>query len=390
VNFTEPFSAWAGPRAPRLLLLGEAFGASEDLHKAPFVGASGKELVRMLGDAGVGAGREYDAMKSGLFDGDERFLTLRGEWLRACGLAMTNVFNLRPRENKLESLCAPEGNGLTFAGRTLGPLVRSPRHLYMAPAFLPHLARLQGEVRAARPNLVVALGAGALWGLGAALGQGGGALSDVRGTVHPGPPKHLPTYHPAGVLRQWSWRTIAVADLVKAWRESTTPEFTRPSRHVIINPELEDIHQWLTSLKSSPSKQVLSCDIETKAGQITSIGFAKSKEESIVIPFVVTGEGIFRNYWMTSHDEVSARRLVREILATPLPKLFQNGLYDIQWLLREGFAVRNVAEDTMLLHHAIHPEMRKGLGFLGSLYTNEPAWKLMRDRGKDEGEKAGE
>jgi len=32
----------------------------------------------------------------------------------------------------------------------------------------------------------------------------------------------------------------------------------------------------------------------------------------------------------------------------------------------------------MLLHHAMQPEMEKGLGFLGSLYTNEPSWKFMR------------
>jgi hypothetical protein len=32
----------------------------------------------------------------------------------------------------------------------------------------------------------------------------------------------------------------------------------------------------------------------------------------------------------------------------------------------------------MLLHHALQPESEKGLGFLGSVYTNEASWKLMR------------
>jgi hypothetical protein len=36
----------------------------------------------------------------------------------------------------------------------------------------------------------------------------------------------------------------------------------------------------------------------------------------------------------------------------------------------------------MLLHHALQPEVQKGLGFLGSIYTEEPAWKIMRPRGK--------
>jgi hypothetical protein len=44
----------------------------------------------------------------------------------------------------------------------------------------------------------------------------------------------------------------------------------------------------------------------------------------------------------------------------------------------------------MLMHHSIMPEMQKGLGFLGSVYTDEPAWKLMRRKRADEPEKADE
>ena len=32
----------------------------------------------------------------------------------------------------------------------------------------------------------------------------------------------------------------------------------------------------------------------------------------------------------------------------------------------------------MLLHHALQPESPKALGYLGSLYTDEIAWKGMR------------
>jgi len=38
--------------------------------------------------------------------------------------------------------------------------------------------------------------------------------------------------------------------------------------------------------------------------------------------------------------------------------------------------VRNAEHDTMLLSHALHPESPKGLAFLGSVYTDESAWKL--------------
>ena len=35
-------------------------------------------------------------------------------------------------------------------------------------------------------------------------------------------------------------------------------------------------------------------------------------------------------------------------------------------------------EDTMVMHHAMEPEIQKKSGHLGSVYTDEPAWKLMR------------
>ena len=93
----EPFAHWCGPAAqPRLLLVGESWGQNEDVWKLPFVGHSGKELIRMLGDARVGAGAAFDKMKKALFAGDEYFLALREEWLGEAGVAMTNVFALRP------------------------------------------------------------------------------------------------------------------------------------------------------------------------------------------------------------------------------------------------------------------------------------------------------
>jgi hypothetical protein len=42
--------------------------------------------------------------------------------------------------------------------------------------------------------------------------------------------------------------------------------------------------------------------------------------------------------------------------------------------------VLGAAEDTMLLSHALHPESLKGLGYLGSVYSSEAAWKHMRKK----------
>jgi hypothetical protein len=47
-----------------------------------------------------------------------------------------------------------------------------------------------------------------------------------------------------------------------------------------------------------------------------------------------------------------------------------------------GIRVMGAAEDTMLAHHALQPEMIKDLGFLGSVYTDEGAWKHLGKRAK--------
>ena len=95
------------------------------------------------------------------------------------------------------------------------------------------------------------------------------------------------------------------------------------------------------------------------------------------------------NYWATPSREISAWKQVKRLLEAEVPKLFQNGMYDLQYIWRMGIRPRQCLHDSMLLHHSILPEMQKGLGFLGSVYTSEPAWKLMR-RSRADTEKADE
>ena len=97
------------------------------------------------------------------------------------------------------------------------------------------------------------------------------------------------------------------------------------------------------------------------------------------------------NYWDTAEEEIAAWKIVTRWINFPMPKLAQNGLYDLQYLWRvHGIPVRNFLEDTMLLHHSIYIELKKDLGFMGSVYTDEASWKLMRQRSSDVVEKKDE
>jgi hypothetical protein len=191
--------------------------------------------------------------------------------------------------------------------------------------------------------------------------------------------KILPTYHPAGILREYANRPVAVADLIKAGREREFPEVRRPKCEIWIEPALEDMERFYETY--IVGCRLLSVDIETSGNQITCIGFAPSIDRAIVIPFF-DERAAGRSYWPTQELERAAWAFVKRVCEDgAIPKLFQNGLFDIAFLLKSmGIGVRGAAHDTMLLHHALQPESLKGLAFLGSLYTDHGPWKSERKK----------
>jgi hypothetical protein len=161
-------------------------------------------------------------------------------------------------------------------------------------------------------------------------------------------------------------------DIKKALAQSAFPELRRPRRVLHLNPTLADIESFY--LKHIAPAPFLSVDIETAVGQITEVGIATSPSTALVIPF----RSAAGNYWKFLDEEVAAVLWLRRILMEK-PLIGQNFSYDMQYLWRAlRIPVQRYLGDTMLLHHAMQPELEKGLGFLGSIYTDEPAWKFMR------------
>lgn len=333
----------------KIALVGEAPGKQEELLGSPFVGSSGQELTRMLADAGIDRKECY----------------------------ITNVFMSRPPGNKLDSYC---GKKAEVGGKdyTLPPLRQGK---YIKPEYLYELDRLKEELSNVRPNVVVALGGTASWAL-----LQNPKITTIRGTVAestlvPGC-KVLPTFHPAAILRQWGNRPVVIADLMKAEKEQEFPEIRRPSREIWLEPTFKDITEFISTYLLRAKK--ITYDIETAHDMITCIGFAGDSNHALCIPFVDRRNPSF-SYWNSPVEEVKAWEFVKAILSLDIHKEAQNGLYDIQWLWRKmGIAPQNSSLDTMLQAHALQPELPKGLGFLGSIYTNESSWKQMRKvKGKD-------
>lgn len=344
-------------RPARIALVGEAPGEQEALLGRPFVGPAGNELNLQLQAAGL----------------------LRSE------LFITNVFDVRPEKNDVENFCYPKGEKRP-ENYSLPPLRQGK---YIREEFLPSLDRLRLELgtcgpEGAAPNLVVALGNTAMWALCGRTGIGTLRGTLLPSTLLPGT-KVLPTYHPAAVLRDASLGVVATSDLIKAKREGAFPELRRPARRILVAETPEDVEQW--NFQQGPT---LAFDIETIPARrlMSCIGFASTPTEALVIPLLNRNDPD-GSYWSVE-AECRVWQKIKAVMESDYPKVAQNGAYDYLWLEAHSIHVRGWRADTLIGHHALYPELQKSLGFLGSIYTDEVAWKGMRPRGQDSGKREDE
>lgn len=330
------------------MLIGDTYSETEGEVGRPFLGSTGWLLDGMLTQAG----------------------------LSRQDFHLTNVFNLTPRpKNEIINLCGPKA--LAVAGF---PAVQSGK--YILSQYQKEIDRLFAEINEVQPTLIIALGPVAAWALLATTG-----IKKIRGaplyTAGPafaavGRIKVLATYHPTAVARDYGLRPVVLSDFAKAKREMDYPEIRRPRREIWVEPDLTDLAEF-ERLFIHPSPD-LSIDIETAGDQITCVGFAPSRDRAIVIPFVDPTKSS-GNYWPTLAEELAAWSYVQRWCGLDKKIVGQNFNYDMHFLLRRyGIAVPHARDDTMLLHHALQPELEKGLAFLGSIYTDEAQWKFMRTK----------
>lgn len=337
----------------RIVIVGEAPGAEEALAGKPFVGRSGKLITKTLEDVGID----------------------RSNCL------VTNVFHFKPLENDVthffikKSIAKKEGK--------TGDLPPFGTAGYVNPQYRNHLTRLWREIEIADPNIIIALGATALWAL-TGLDKIGINRGTVLETACPGqsrPRKVVASYHPAAVMRAYHNLPLLAADLLKAKKEAGFPELRRIVREIWIAPTLADLHKFyvehIAPLRNTNTP--LAADVETGGPleQITCVGFSPSPLVSLVIPFY-DSTAPAGSYWPTVDDELRVMEFVAGILEDPtITKLFQNVTYDASWFYSYGIKIRGIIEDTMHMHHALQPELPKGLGILGSMFANELVWKTL-------------
>jgi uracil-DNA glycosylase len=325
------------------MIIGDYPTREDKLFGTLFNGASGRELIRMCADAGIDFTSTY----------------------------RTSVFHCLGDSFSFEGYCGPKARAYpNLPAIAIGKYIRGE--------FADQILRLQKEIEEVKPNIIIALG-----NIPLAVLTGFAGIGKLRGVVQPSLLGHkiLPTYPPSSVNKNWLYRVIVVTDLKKALAESQYPEIRLPSRRILRQPTLQELHQYYEE-QIAPATEI-AVDIETRAKQITMIGFAPSETSACVIPLVNLKAPGF-HYWKTEAEEIEVLKLIRKILDHPAEKVLHNGSYDLQYIwpwFRQ--AMRNWTIDTTLAHHALYPEMQKDLGFLGSIYTNEASWKILRKRSSD-------
>lgn len=317
-----------GNSSANIMVVGEAYGKYEEQANAPFVGPAGRVLRELL-------------LKSGV-DPDH-------------DVYYTNIVNARPPDNNLsEWITKGVPNDIVLDG--VDSLIR--------------------EIESVNPNLIMPLGNWPLWFFyGQKFDSKGNypiGITDYRGYILEARKvakgrKLLPTLHPSyyqhGNLAEAG---LGVLDFQKALRESRFPDIRRKPRQYFVDPQGAEREALRHRLLNEGS--ILFVDVEYIGTSLKCIGFAVSPDWGVTIKI----RGLDDLEWC------------RSLIESGKPLGAQNGMFDfgiLEWHYDiHGF--ENLVYDTMVAAYVLNIEHKKDLGFLGSMYTDMPAWWDVIDWGK--------
>jgi uracil-DNA glycosylase len=358
-----------GPCPAKVMIVGEAPGANEEILGRPFCGSSGIVLAKMLSEAGIKSGDIYYEPK--INENSVRWL--------GSECFMTNVVRVRPPSNDIQVYFAKSKKAITKAHTQI-------KDKWVTKEVVEGLDLLSDEVRRVQPNIIIALGNTPLWALTGRSGitkWRGSMLFGDSGVLPAGTSevKVIPTYHPAAILRQWEWRATGVNDLRRAARFKDGQTYPKPDWQFTIRPSFQVACDCLDRLyiRANHTQPLrISFDLETRAGHIACAGLAWSLTEAICIPFLVGG---LSSAWGQAEEAEILWRLYRLLTHPNVRVIGQNLLYDCQYTWKHWRFIPNVDFDTMIGQHACFSSLPKGLGFLASMYCNY--YVYWKDEGKN-------
>jgi uracil-DNA glycosylase family 4 len=329
--YTAPGPIWGyGPQQTDVVMIGEAPGKDEvKFSKRPFTGGSGRVLNSLLMHVAVDRRTVY----------------------------MTNAVKCRP----------------TLINDLKEEKDRTPtRHEmdYCRPF-------LEAEIAQANPNLIVALGASALYQTRGRddIGKMRGFLSDstfpqAASAEIENPPKRkvLASFHPAALMRQQHMFPLAIEDLKQIPKESTFPEIRRIQveyrTHGVGSGDPDSI------VKAARIAGFVCEDLETT-------GLKGDRDQILCVGVGTRAFAADCFVWSTRVAE-----MVRQLHSDPAIEVVGQNVEGFDFPFLEAKQVpypKYKRFDTLLAAHLINPDLPKDLGTIGSLYTDREYWK---DKGR--------
>lgn len=343
-----------GPLDAKICFIGQAPGADEDIAIKPFVGSAGQLFNRCLRASGVQLARSQ--------------------------VLVNNVFAQRPPKNNVKYYFESYLNKLTWEGE---------EHISRLQRWLSELLERR-ERGAGGPNVLVALGAEALWVL-----TGHKRITKWRGSVLPCTLvpgfKVYASFHPSYVNRLMNEPEERLQGMKKTQKANALPLFLRDLQRIKIQSETLSpmkmerkieinlgLNEYLERLTHLHGHSVVSVDIETirtaEGPIVWCIGFSPSPDHAFSIPLIKRG----RLHWAPQEEALLWRQISEIFLDPNVLKVGHNFAgFDLS-ILGRYYGVRAVSgsiADTMWCHQATHPYLLKGLDTLTSIWTWEPYYK---------------
>lgn len=315
----------AGNGNAKLMIVGEAPGEMEEIEGEPFVGQVGKFTKQMVEKAGMSWGEVF----------------------------RSNIERVRPPGNILKNL-----------------------EVYNKKPFedLPYLWE---EIKAIRPNAILALGGHALTGLTNKKG-----ITHYRGSILPsvvGYPKIIPSIHPSNILQQrgegalkYNTRYYVQLDINRAVEQAQFQEFRLPVRKLEVIRTALQLENFLSTYSD---KKRVSIDIEVCKAIPVCVGLAFNRWHAASIPILnVPG---WRGDKLSDAEKVGIWRILARFLSRDdIQIIGQNFKFDHQKLLAPCyFDVKDCWFDTRVAMHVLYTEFPGSLEFMTSIFTEEPYYK---------------
>jgi len=179
------------------------------------------------------------------------------------------------------------------------------------------------------------------------------------------------TFHPSFINRCYHYDPIAVQvwehDLQRAWDWGVGNFRYQDEYDYRCSVNHHDIIDYCVQTRDLLAVDIETSGLDPRSDTITGIAFCHTPNDSIAVPWPITQNETYL--------------AIKEVLENPkVHKVFQNGLFDVQFLTVAGIHTEGWTFDTRYAHHCTLPDGSKylrphSLKFMNSIYTNLPPYK---------------